>query len=205
MFFATNTLMIFKRFTYICPSHQNGKEERPTLTALLPQGSKPPRCSLRSVVWFHLSHSWVDVSHYDDIHVIEKVKGCLFPWFCCKQTQSHPSWIQINKPSTKHDRIHACHCMNLPTASQNTQYCRRAGCWLACSMASAKMALFAEASSLRFNHAEALSVHFDIHHHCHDHDCTMIKRWRDAPSICVGWEVIAIHPVELERKTRKKN
>jgi hypothetical protein len=32
----------------------------------------------------------------------------------------------------------------------------------------------------------------------------MIKRWRDAPSICVGREVIDIFLVELERKTRKK-
>jgi hypothetical protein len=30
------------------------------------------------------------------------------------------------------------------------------------------------------------------------------KRWRDAPSICVGREVIGILPVELERKTHKK-
>jgi hypothetical protein len=44
---------------------------------------------------------------------------------------------------------------------------------------------------------------FDIHQHCHDH-CTKIKRWRDAPSICVGREVIGILLVELERKTRKK-
>jgi hypothetical protein len=33
----------------------------------------------------------------------------------------------------------------------------------------------------------------------------MIKRWRDAPSIHVGREVISILLVELERKTRKKN
>jgi hypothetical protein len=33
----------------------------------------------------------------------------------------------------------------------------------------------------------------------------MIKRWRDAPSICVGRGVIGILLVELERKTRKKN
>jgi hypothetical protein len=32
----------------------------------------------------------------------------------------------------------------------------------------------------------------------------MIKRWRDAPSIFVGREVIGILLVELERKTRKK-
>jgi hypothetical protein len=32
----------------------------------------------------------------------------------------------------------------------------------------------------------------------------MIKRWRHAPSICVGREVIRILLVELERKTRKK-
>jgi hypothetical protein len=44
---------------------------------------------------------------------------------------------------------------------------------------------------------------FDIHHHFHDH-CTIIKRWRDAPSICVGREFIGILLVELERKTRKK-
>jgi hypothetical protein len=32
----------------------------------------------------------------------------------------------------------------------------------------------------------------------------MMKRWRDAPSICVGRDVIGILLVELERKTRKK-
>jgi hypothetical protein len=35
--------------------------------------------------------------------------------------------------------------MSLPTASQNTQYYLQAGCWLACAVASAKMALFAGA------------------------------------------------------------
>jgi hypothetical protein len=59
-------------------------------------------------------------------------------------------------------------------------------------------------STLQFDHVEALSVCFDIHHHCHNH-CTMINRWLDAPSIHVGREVISILTVELERKTRKKN
>jgi hypothetical protein len=31
-----------------------------------------------------------------------------------------------------------------------------------------------------------------------------MKRWRDAPSICVGREVIVILLVELERKQNKK-
>jgi hypothetical protein len=30
----------------------------------------------------------------DDIHVIEKVKGCVFPWFCCKQAHHGPSRMQ---------------------------------------------------------------------------------------------------------------
>jgi hypothetical protein len=55
-----------------------------------------------------------------------------------------------------------------------------------------------EALSVRFNHLDALRLWFDIHHHCHDH------WWRDAPSICVGREVIGILLMELERKTRKK-
>jgi hypothetical protein len=60
-----------------------------------------------------------------------------------------------------------------------------------------------EALSVRFNHLDALRLWFDIHHHFHNH-CTIIKRWRDAPSICVEREVIGILLVELERKTRKK-
>jgi hypothetical protein len=32
----------------------------------------------------------------------------------------------------------------------------------------------------------------------------MINRWRDAPSICVGREVIGILLVELERKKRNR-
>jgi hypothetical protein len=60
-----------------------------------------------------------------------------------------------------------------------------------------------EALSVRFNHLDALRLWFDIHHHCHNH-CTIIKRWKDAPLICVGREVIGILLVELERKTRKK-
>jgi hypothetical protein len=60
---------------------------------------------------------------------------------------------------------------------------------------------------LQFDIVEGLSVRFDINHHCHNH-CTKIKRWRDAPSIHVGGEVISILPVisilqvELERTTR---
>jgi hypothetical protein len=61
-----------------------------------------------------------------------------------------------------------------------------------------------EALSVRFlNHLDVLCLWLNFHHHNHDH-CTMIKRWRDAPSICVGREVIDIFLVELERKTRKK-
>jgi hypothetical protein len=113
-----------------------------------------------------------------------------------------------NEPPTEQDQIHACHCISLPLSSQYTQYYLQAGYGLACAVASAKMALFAEALSLRFdpfgamsfvvrsiwgivfcgsinwNHLDALRLWFDIHHHRHDH-CTMMKRWRDAPSICV--------------------
>jgi hypothetical protein len=53
------------------------------------------------------------------------------------------------------------------------------------------------------DHFDALCLWFDIHHHFHNH-CTIINRWRDAPSICVGREVIGILLLELERKTRKK-
>jgi hypothetical protein len=42
-----------------------------------------------------------EVSQDDDIHVIEKVKGCLLPWFCCKQTHHHcPIRMQIDMPTT---------------------------------------------------------------------------------------------------------
>jgi hypothetical protein len=53
-----------------------------------------------------------------------------------------------NEPSTEQDRIHACHCMSLPTASQNTQYYLQAGYGLACAVASAEMAPFVGALSL---------------------------------------------------------
>jgi len=51
------------------------------------------------------------------------------------------------------DQIHVCHCMSLLIASQNTQCYLQAGCRLACAVASAKIALFAEAWSLQFDHA----------------------------------------------------
>jgi hypothetical protein len=98
------------------------------------------------------------VSKRDDIHVIEKAKG-----FATVSLHENPSSSQSNanrhadnKRSTKQDQIHACHCMSLPIASQNTQYYLQAGCGLApCAVASAKMALFAEAF------AGALSLQFD--------------------------------------------
>jgi hypothetical protein len=62
-----------------------------------------------------------------------------------------------NEPSTEQDQIHACHCMSLPFATQNTQYYLQAGCGLACVVAIAGTAHFAEALSLHFDHAEALS------------------------------------------------
>jgi hypothetical protein len=53
-----------------------------------------------------------------------------------------------NEPSlTEQDQIHACHCISLPIASQNTQYYLQAGYGLACAMASAEMALFEGALS----------------------------------------------------------
>jgi hypothetical protein len=57
--------------------------------------------------------------------------------------------------SMEQDRIHACHCMSLPIASQKTQNYLQDVCWLACAMASAEIALFVEESSLRLDHAEA--------------------------------------------------
>jgi hypothetical protein len=55
--------------------------------------------------------------------------------------------------------------MSLHIASQNTQYYLQAGYGLACAMASAGMALFAETfaevMSLRFDHSEALSLWYD--------------------------------------------
>jgi hypothetical protein len=40
------------------------------------------------------------VSKRDDSHVIEKVKGCLFPCFYCKQTHHGPNQMQIDMPTT---------------------------------------------------------------------------------------------------------
>jgi hypothetical protein len=81
----------------------------------------------------------------DDIHLIATVKGCLFPWFCCKQTFHHPNRMQIDMTTTNDRpnlrRLDACHCMSLPLAMQNTQYYLQAGCGLACAMASVEMAL----------------------------------------------------------------
>jgi hypothetical protein len=51
--------------------------------------------------------------------------------------------------------------MSLPIASQNTQHYLQASYGLACAVASAEMALFAEALFLRFDHLEALSLRFD--------------------------------------------
>jgi hypothetical protein len=65
----------------------------------------------------------------------------------------NPSSSQLNanrhankKRSTEQDQIHACHCMSLPSAPPpNTQYYLQAGYGVACAVASAEMALFAEA------------------------------------------------------------
>jgi hypothetical protein len=50
--------------------------------------------------------------------------------------------------------------MNLPIASQNTQYYLQAGYGLGYAEASAEMAVFAEASPLQFNHLDVLSMRF---------------------------------------------
>jgi hypothetical protein len=81
--------------------------------------------------------------------------------------QANPSLSQSNanrhadkEPSTEQDQI--CPCMSLLIASQNTKYYLQAGCGQACAgVASAKMAHFAEALSLWFDHVEALSLRFD--------------------------------------------
>jgi hypothetical protein len=82
--------------------------------------------------------------------------------------QANPSSYQSNaiqrannEPSTEQDRIHACQCISLPTASHDFQYYLQAGCGLACAVTSAEMACFAEALSLHFEHTEALSWRFD--------------------------------------------
>jgi hypothetical protein len=67
------------------------------------------------------------------------------------KTQHRPNLMQIHsdkKRSTEQDQIHACHCMSLPTASQNTQYYLQAGYGLACAVARAEMAYFVGALSL---------------------------------------------------------
>jgi hypothetical protein len=90
------------------------------------------------------------VSLDDDIHVIEKVKGFILPLFYCMKThhrQLNENRHSDNQPSTEQDQIHACHCVSLPIASQNTQYYLKAGYGLACAMASAEMALFVGAVS----------------------------------------------------------
>jgi hypothetical protein len=51
--------------------------------------------------------------------------------------------------------------MSLPFATKNTQYYLQAGCGLACAVASAEMALFVGALSLRFDLSEACSLRFD--------------------------------------------
>jgi hypothetical protein len=71
-------------------------------------------------------------------------------------SQSNATRHSNNKRSTEQERIPACHCMSLPTASQNTQYYLQAGYGLAWALASAEMALFVGAlslgaSSLRFD------------------------------------------------------
>jgi hypothetical protein len=83
---------------------QNNDKERQTQTALLPQGIKPPLCPLRSGDWFHLSHSWVEVSQDDDIHVIEKVKGFILPQFYCMKTYHRHNRMQINIMPTTTDQ-----------------------------------------------------------------------------------------------------
>jgi hypothetical protein len=62
-------------------------------------------------------------------------------------SQLHENRHSDNQPSTEQDRIHACHCMSLPLASQNAQCYLQAGYGLACAVASAEMALFVGALS----------------------------------------------------------
>jgi hypothetical protein len=76
-------------------------------------------------------------------------------------TQLNANQHADNEPSAEQDQIHACHCMSLPTVSQNTQYFLHAGCGLACAMASAEMALFAAALSVWFDHLEVLPLRLD--------------------------------------------
>jgi hypothetical protein len=77
------------------------------------------------------------VSLDDDIHVIEKVKGCFSPCFYCKQTNHPSNRMQIIMPTTNNgileDRNPACQCMTLPVA----QYYLQARFGLACAMLSA--------------------------------------------------------------------
>jgi hypothetical protein len=61
--------------------------------------------------------------------------------------QSNANQHADSEPLTEQDQIHACHCMSLPTVSQNTQYYLQAGCGVACAMASAEVALFVGALS----------------------------------------------------------
>jgi hypothetical protein len=63
------------------------------------------------------------VSLDDDIHVIEKVFH-----FATVLLHENPSSSQSNayrhannEPSTEQEQIHACHCMSLPIAFQNTR------------------------------------------------------------------------------------
>jgi hypothetical protein len=67
-----------------------------------------------------------------------------------------------NEPSlTEQDQIHACHCISLPIASQNTQYYLQAGYGLACAMASAQMALFEGALSFAVRSVGGVVLRFD--------------------------------------------
>ena len=47
------------------------------------------------------------MSQDNDIHEIEKVKGCLFPWFCCKQTHYGLNGMQIDTRTLPFDLVEA--------------------------------------------------------------------------------------------------
>jgi hypothetical protein len=48
------------------------------------------------------------LSRDGDIQNIENVKGCLFPWFCCRQTHHRPNQMQIDMTTTKDWLIVEC-------------------------------------------------------------------------------------------------
>jgi hypothetical protein len=113
----------------------------PRQTALLPQDSKPPMlpkkcCLLPSFPFVRWSESgwWYSCDCDNERLLIPMLLLQANP----SLSQSNANWHAENEPLTEQDQIHACHCMSLPTASQNTQYYLQAGYGLACAMASAR-------------------------------------------------------------------